>query len=198
MLQLTYRTPPEWVGRIGEDPLALLADHAHCELKAAASAQALIVKNAGRPRLVAPLSALAREELEHFERVHTTLRERGGELGPAIRSPYAEGLIARANATRRDALLDRLLVAALIEARSLERFHLLATGLEDAELARLYAELLKSEARHRTLFVRFARDIFPADLVEERLTELLELEAELVRGLPFSARVHSGIGSTPH
>ncbi len=191
-LTLGWRTPPEWVARVERDSLALLSDHAHCELKAAASAQALIARNVGSTRLVRALAEISIEELEHFERVLGELERRGGVLQRTSTSPYAEGLLQASAVDRGDALLDRLLVASLIEARSFERFQLLAAHLADRELVALYESLLASESRHRALFVRLARELFPSAVVEQRAGELCEREARLMAGLPFAYRMHSG------
>ncbi len=194
MIELRWSTPPQWVARIALEPLELLSDHAHCELRAAASAQTLISRNPGLPDLVRELAQTARTELEHFERVVTLLYGRGGRLGPARPSPYAAGLQSapRSAASQGRPLLERLLVSGLIEARSLERFHLLATHLEDPELAELYRELLASEASHRVLFHRLALRYHDAELVATRLAELARHEARILSALPFAPRVHSG------
>jgi tRNA-(ms[2]io[6]A)-hydroxylase len=181
------------VARVEREPLALLSDHAHCELKAAASAQALLARNAENGRLVRALTEIAIEELEHFGRVLEELERRGGTLRRTAASPYAEGLLQASAADRRDPLLDRLLVASLIEARSLERFRLLAEHLADRGLAALYESLSASEARHRALFVRLARELYPAREVEVRSSELASREGRLVAGLPFAYRMHSGL-----
>ena len=109
--RLDWSTPPAWVARVAERPLELLSDHAHCELKAAASAQAMVAKNGHLPELVDALGAVAIEELEHFRRVHDLLRERGGALLPQDVNPYAEALLDRSAATRSRRFLDRLLDA---------------------------------------------------------------------------------------
>jgi tRNA-(ms[2]io[6]A)-hydroxylase len=193
MFGLEYETPPEWAERVQRDLPALLSDHAHCELRAAASAQAMIVRNPQRTEFVAEMLALAQEELEHFGAVSRELAARGGRLDHKSPNPYADGLLQRSAADRGDAFLDRLLVAGLIEARSLERFHLLATNLGDERLARLYGELVPSESRHHTLFLDFARTFFGAERADERFARLRALEAEIVAELPFAVRVHSGV-----
>jgi tRNA-(ms[2]io[6]A)-hydroxylase len=193
---LAWETPPRWVERAAEHPLELLADHAHCELKAASTSQSLIARHPEEDFLMQPLAEVAAEEMEHFALVHAELARRGGKLGPPQPSPYAAGLAQAARATRRgDAppLLDRLLVAALIEARSLERFRLLGEHLPDAELAALYRSLAGSEARHRALFLRLARSRFAGEAVQERHARLQELEGRLIAGLPFTPRMHSGL-----
>lgn len=196
MIELRWRTPPAWVAEVEREPLALLSDHAHCELGAAAACQALIVRNPGRDELVRELSETARTELEHFELVVRHLHRRGARLGHAEPNPYTAGLsraAAQAPAPGElGVLLDRLLVAGLIEARSLERFHLLATELGDPELAALYRGLMASEARHRALFQRLALSYFEPERVAARLEELVEMEAACIAGLPGGPRIHSG------
>jgi tRNA-(ms[2]io[6]A)-hydroxylase len=194
MFGLEYETPATWVERVERDIPALLSDHAHCELRAAASAQAMIVRNPHRTEFVAEMLELAREELEHFGAVSRELTARGGRLDHKAPNPYADGLLARSAEDRGDAFLDRLLVAGLIEARSLERFHLLATHLADTRLAQLYAELVPSESRHHTLFLDKSREFFGAARTDERFTRLRTLEAEIVATLPFAPRIHSGTG----
>jgi tRNA 2-(methylsulfanyl)-N6-isopentenyladenosine37 hydroxylase len=185
------------VQRVAEQPLALLVDHAHCELGAAASAQALIAKNPRRAELVRDLAETARTELEHFELVVRILHARGGELEHGTPSPYAGGLHRAAARTGHGTrghspLLDRLLIAGLIEARSLERFHLLSTHLEDAELSALYRGLMASEAAHRAMFHRLAVRYHDFERVAQRLEELALLEAEVITALPHGPRMHSG------
>lgn len=192
MRLLEHSTSKEWVARVAERPVELLSDHAHCELRAAASAQALIVKHAGDAELALRMSAVAREELEHFELVLAELARRGAGLRPARANPYAEGLLAARSHRKEELLLDRLLVSSLIEARSLERFHLLAEHLEDRALADFYRALVPSEAGHQALFVALARGRYPEARVRERLAELCAVEARVVRGLPFEHRMHSG------
>lgn len=191
--RLDYATPAEWVARIERDPLRLLSDHAHCELKAAASAQTLIVRNPRKEPLVRELAAVAIEELAHFQLVTRELERRGGQLDFAEPSPYAEGLQSAAGGDSRDKLLDRLLLSHLIELRSLERFHLLAEHLRDRELAALYRGLMTSEAGHQALFVRLAKELYPAELVELREAVLREREGALVASLGFDGRMHCGI-----
>ncbi len=194
--ELRWATPAEWAERVLERPDELLSDHAHCELGAAASAQALIVRHPGASGLVAPLATLAAEEMRHFRRVHDVLVRRGGVLLPTRRNAYAEGLVGAIDRGRTEALCDRLLVSALIERRSLERFELLAAAagrrLELSELAVLFAELGPSEAGHARRFVELARELFPETDVDGRLAVWARREAALVRGLPFAHRIHSG------
>lgn len=192
-LELGWATPKGWAAAALAQPLALLSDHAHCELGAAAAAQGLLARRPEEPALAERLAAHAIEELRHFKQVHGLLVELGGRLEPVRRNPYAEGLLAGLERGPRN-LLDRLLVAGIIERRSLERFELLARAAAGHEprLARLYAELAPSEAGHAALFLELARQLFPADEVERRLAAWIAREAALVSGLEFAPRVHSG------
>lgn len=191
--QLEWQTPETWVERISQHTLELLEDHAHCELRAAASAQGLIAKRPRSRGLVEALGQVAFEEIEHFNRVITLLHARGGALGAAQNNPYAAGLLSGVSSRQGEVLLDRLLLSSLIEARSLERFVLLAKGLPDAELREFYQSLVGSEAGHRALFVALAREHYPADRVETRLREFVSHEARVVASLAFAPRMHSGI-----
>ncbi|MEM7306394.1 MAG: tRNA isopentenyl-2-thiomethyl-A-37 hydroxylase MiaE [Planctomycetota bacterium] len=193
MIKLAWDTPREWAERAVQQPLLLLSDHAHCELRAATSAQALITKNPTRRPLVERLAPLAIEELQHFRRVLGLLSELGGELLPALPNPYMDGLLKGSAQTRTSTLLDRLLVAALIERRSHERFVLLAEASTVPAMARLYAELGPSEAGHGLLFVDLAQRDYPREDVDRRLAQLIEVEGAVMASLGFDSRVHSGV-----
>jgi tRNA 2-(methylsulfanyl)-N6-isopentenyladenosine37 hydroxylase len=201
MLCLTHSTDPRWVHLALENLDAVLVDHAHCEMKAATNALSLAVRAAHKPAVVTRLVALAEEELAHFRRVYAELERRGVPLGSPPPDDYAAELrkLARASAgTRRDptsALLDRLLVAALIEARSCERFRLLARALAERgppDLARLYGDLLGSEAKHFAVFVDLARQVAAPDAsrADARLSELASIEGELSARLAGSPSIH--------
>ncbi|MEO2093209.1 MAG: tRNA isopentenyl-2-thiomethyl-A-37 hydroxylase MiaE [bacterium] len=193
LLKLAYQTPLEWVERVAEKPLLLLSDHAHNELKAAATAQAWLQKHPGKPDLVRQLARVAAEETEHFVQVIEILYARGGVLLPLGKNLYAEALLSRAAATRQDKFLDRLIVAGLIEARSCERFQLLAQHLEDRELRELYAGLVECELGHRELFLRLAYEFFPHEVAEARSAELFAIEGEVIARLGFDYYLHSGL-----
>jgi tRNA-(ms[2]io[6]A)-hydroxylase len=189
------RTPttPEWVRRIEERPLELLSDHAHNELKAASSVQAWLLKNPTNKRLVLELAKMAAEETEHFERVVRLLYSRGGSLLPVDHNLYADSLLKGSATTRKDPFLDRLIVAGLIEARSCERFVLLAEHLEDREMATLYADLIECEIGHTELFIDLVYESYPGGVGERRIEQLFELEGEVIGRMPFSYRMHSGM-----
>ena len=192
MLRLDWRTPDSWATAVLADPLALLSDHAHCELKAASAVQSLIVTYPDRQALVQKLGPMAVEEMQHFNQVVEVVAGRGHSLRAARPSPYAEGLGKAARQGRQHLMLDRLLVAGLIEERSYERFELLAEHAEDGELKHLYRDLMVSEARHRRLFALVARNYYSRAEIEKREGELRAAEAAVIRALPFEVRMHSG------
>jgi tRNA-(ms[2]io[6]A)-hydroxylase len=187
MLGLSVPTDEAWIEAALADVDALLVDHAHCEMKAASNALSLAVRYCERPELVRALSALAEEEVAHFRRVHDLLIERGKTLGPPPVDPYAAALRKLAGG-RAITLVDRLLVAALIEARSCERFRLLSERAADPRLRAMYSELLASEAGHYRTFVDLAlsegaRDGIDAATVRVRLSTLAAAEGALVERL---------------
>jgi len=194
MIDLASTTTRAWAERVLEQPIELLVDHAHCELGAAASAQGLVHRHPADHELGDRMAALACEELTHFRQVVRVIRALGGAMGGRSANPYAEGLGRWARETRGDGptLLDHLLVAAVIEARSYERFCLLAEVATDARLAELFAELGPSERGHMTLFPELARRRFAPDQVERRLADIVAYEARLLADLGFGPRVHSG------
>jgi tRNA-(ms[2]io[6]A)-hydroxylase len=194
MLALLTPTDPRWVEAAAADLPALLSDHAHCEIKAAQSALSLVARYACEmPGLVAPLAALAREETEHFSSVHVELERRNQALALPASDRYVTELIAAARLQRHDgmpALLDKLLVAALIEGRSCERFRLLSELLPEAELRGFYRQLMISEARHFTLFCSLAAECFGQSASRARLDTLAMREAAIVQQLPLGPQVH--------
>lgn len=193
MLRLTLKTDPGWARAALADVPALLADHAHCEKKAAASALALITQYPEHPALVQPLARLAQEETRHFFTVMSELTRRGLPLGRDTGDPYAARLLATATSGGPDRLRDRLLISALIEARSCERFGLLAAlapELGEVRLGRLYGSLFEAEARHHSLFFDLATELFGETAVRARLAELQQVEAGLCQTLPHRAAIH--------
>ena len=187
MLGLSVPTDDAWVEAALGNLDALLVDHAHCEMKAASNALSLAVRHGDRPELVDALTALAEEELAHFRRVHRLLVARGLPLGAPPIDPYAVEL-RRVAGGRTATLVDRLLVGALIEARSCERFRLLSERAPDADLRAFYAELLASEAGHYRTFVDLAiaeaaRDGIDAPTVRVRLSVLTSHEGQIVARL---------------
>jgi tRNA-(ms[2]io[6]A)-hydroxylase len=188
-LVLRAATPAAWLQGALAAMDAVLVDHAHCEKKAAANALSLLQAYPEVPGLPALMARLAREEASHLARVLAWLERRGLVLGRDRGDPYAQGLQALVRTAARERQLDRLLVAALIEARSCERLALLASGLGKGELQAFYAELAQSEDGHQRLFLRLAERTHGA-AAQERLDVLLDREAELLRRLPLRAAIH--------
>ncbi len=191
MFCLRAATDSAWATNAVKDLDAVLVDHAHCEMKAATNALSLVVRHSSDLGLVRALTILAREELEHFQRVVDFLEARGLRLGPPPVDDYAAELRRAMNtlpASELPLVTDRLLVGALIEARSCERFKLLIQALPascPADLRAFYDELFACEARHYRQYVDLAvRAAGPlGDLVEARLDRLAEAEARIVRSL---------------
>jgi tRNA-(ms[2]io[6]A)-hydroxylase len=189
-VKLKSATPSRWLEVALAEFDAVLVDHAHCEKKAAANALSLLQVYPDVPGLPAQMARLAREESAHLAKVLALMEERGLTLGRDTGDPYAKGLQELLRNGQRERRLDRLLVAGIIESRSHERLALLAEGLSDARLRRLYAELARSEDGHQKLFVRLAKNVEHADVVDTRLDSLLEAEAALVAKLPIRAAIH--------
>ncbi len=192
MLNLAAATHPDWVALAIAQLDELLIDHAHCEKKAAGMAVRLLFRYPRQAFLHAPLSRLAREELVHFEQVLAQLEARGVAFRPLKPSPYAGRLRTFVRAGEPAHLVDTLLCCALIEARSCERFGLLAEAVPDAELAAFYAGLLASEARHHQVYLDLAEQLVPRETVRARLRDLAQEEARAVAAAPALARMHSG------
>ncbi len=189
---LPCATPPAWVAWALENPELLLVDHANCEKKAASTALNLMYRYVDQPRLLRQLSRLAREELRHFEQVFGLMQKRGMDYPQLSASRYAGELRKRVRGNEPGRLVDTLLVGALIEARSCERFAALIPVL-DPELADFYSSLLKSEARHFADYLHLAAGLAPTEEIAERLAALRAREAELIQGLDTEFRFHSGI-----
>jgi tRNA-(ms[2]io[6]A)-hydroxylase len=169
----------------------ILLDHSHCERKAAGVALNLMFRYPSNTKLVRELTAIAREELEHFEQVNQWLERRGIPLGPLASPPYGAGLSGLIRKSEPDRLLDCLLVSGLIEARSHERLGLLATHCPEPELAEFYHSLMASEARHYGVYWVLADTYFVRDVVKERLEELAIQESDLLATLHPEPRIHS-------
>lgn len=195
-LPLRYDTPPAWAPAALRDPLALLSDHAYLERKAATNALELLNRwpEPNPPEYwVEHMTAIARDEVEHLAIVTRLLARRGGRLARYHKNPYANALRALVRlGLGPDELIDRLMVSALIEARSCERFELLSHACDDGELARLYAGLWASENGHYRVFIELARKMAPPERVEQRWSEMLDAEARIIAAQPPGPRMHSG------
>ena len=194
-LPLLSRTPLHWGTSVLRDPIALLADHAFLEKKAALNAIQLLERwpNEWLPGWVETMTSVARDETAHLAQATRLLIRRGGRLERGHRNPYANALrdLVRKGEVISEAL-DRLFVSALIEARSCERFAVLAQTADDPELAAFYNALFSSELGHFKVFLRLAQKIANRSIVEQRWRELLALEAEILAQQAPGPRIHSG------
>jgi tRNA-(ms[2]io[6]A)-hydroxylase len=196
-LPLKYLTPRGWAPAVLARPLELLNDHAHLEKKAAANALELLNRwpePAPPENWVAAMTAIARDEVEHLAVVCRLLARRGGRLTKQHSNRYASDLRALVrHGTGRSELVDRLMVSALIEARSCERFRLLGEACDnDPELQKLYRGLWASEHGHYRTFVQLAEEIEPEDSVAKRWDEMLDAEARIIEKQEPGPRMHSG------
>ena len=182
MLGLKLPTDPRWVRLVEGDLQEVLTDHAWCEQKAASNAISLIVKHPELTDLVEELTRIAQEDMAHFGQVLEKIRARGFTLGPERRDHYVNDILefVRKDGTREERLVDRLLFAAMIEARSCERFRLLSEQVADDDLRTFYRDLMASEADHYTTFLGFARKYGGRVDVDTRWQEFLAYEAEVV------------------
>ena len=185
-------TPPAWTACALAGLDELLVDHAHCEKKAAGTALNLIFRYPRHAALLDPLSKLAREELVHFEQVLALLRERGIAFVPQKPARYAGELRAAIRAQEPGRLVDALLCSALIEARSCERFELLAAAVSDTGLRDFYAGLHAAESRHQRVYVELAGAFAPPDELRARHREIAAREAAILAQTPLAARMHAG------
>jgi tRNA-(ms[2]io[6]A)-hydroxylase len=191
MLSLAAPTDPSWTDRVLCDLDELLLDHAHCEKKAAGMAMRLIFQYPEHLFLLAPLAALARDELRHFEQMLDVLAARDVPFRRQRPSPYAGRLKQHVRSEEPGRLIDTLLCCALIEARSCERMQLLAAAIGDPELAKLYAGLLASEARHHGVYMDLASQLAKPEVVRPRLAELAQREAEILSEPSNLSRMHT-------
>lgn len=193
VLGLQLPSDPRWVNIAEKNIGDILIDHAWCEQKAASSCISLIVMFPEKEALVEMLTPVVAEEWSHFERVLEQLEKRGIKLGSIRRDEYVLELSRheRKGGSRERQLMDKLLINALIEARSCERFKLLWKYIPDEELQKFYYELMVSEAGHYRNFLQLAKEYMPADIVEERWQELLRTEADIMRTMEVrSDRMH--------
>ncbi len=192
MLGLKLPTDPRWVNIVEKNIDEILTDHAYCEQKAASTAISLIVSFPEYPELIEEMIALSREEMGHFKMVHDRILARGKTLGRDRKDEYVLQLVTffPKGGSRTTQLVHRLLYAALIEARSCERFRLLSEELEDKELAEFYHKLMVSEASHYTMFLKFARQYGEKSEVDKKWQDLLTFEAEIMKNLGDKELIH--------
>lgn len=193
-LGLELPTDPRWANVASMNMEDILVDHAYCEQKAASSCISLIILHHDKTALVEALTPVVAEEWAHFERVMDQLKKRGFALGPQRKDAYVEALnknVLKKGGSREQNLVEKLLMNALIEARSCERFKMLWKNIQDTELSTFYYELMVSEAGHYKLFLQLAKKYSPEHVVNKRWGEWLEEEAKIMQSLAVRGdRIH--------
>ena len=192
MLGLKLTTDPRWVTIVESNIEEILTDHAWCEQKAASNAIYIIINNSEKEELVTEMTRIALEEMQHFQMVHDIIKEKGLTLGRERKDNYVSDLMkfAKKDGSRNDALVERLLFAAMIEARSCERFRVLSLNIKDPELAQFYHELMVSEAGHYTTFLTFAKQYTEKTDVDKRWKEWIEFEGSIIGNYGKNETVH--------
>lgn len=195
MLGLKLPTDPRWVNIVEKNISEILTDHAYCEQKAASNAITVIVKHPEYPDVVDAMTEIVQEEMEHFGMVHEKIKERGFQLGRERKDLYVGDLLSYMGTnfpggSKDSQFVNRMLFAAMIEARSCERFRILSEEIADPDLAEFYRSLMESEARHYTTFLGFARK-YSGDIdVDKRWADFLEYEAGLMEKYGKSETMH--------
>lgn len=192
MLGLKLSTDPRWATIAESNLEEILTDHAWCEQKAASNAISLIAYNSEHQELVHELTIIAIEEMQHFQMVIDIIQKRGYTLGRERKDDYVNQLMkfAKKDGSRNMAFIDRLLFAAMIEARSCERFRVLSQNINDKELAKFYYDLMVSEANHYKTFLNFARKYSVDVDVDKRWKEWLTFEGKLIENYGKTQTVH--------
>jgi tRNA-(ms[2]io[6]A)-hydroxylase len=193
MLRLKLASDPRWADLAAKSLEDILTDHAYCEQKAASTCISLIQNYPDRIALVEELSPIVTEEWGHFRMVLAELKKRSLKLGKQRRDDYVlelRKLIRPGDSVERQ-LMDKLLVSALIEARSCERFRILSENLPQPELKKFYRHFMESEAVHYTVFMKLAKKYMPVKVVNERWREMLETERQIIESMaPRGERIH--------
>ncbi len=190
-LDLKFDTPKEWVETVMNDFNSFLQDHADCERKASSMAMSFVAKCPDKTRIIPELIETALEELEHFQQVYSIMEKRGIQLKAEMPEDlYIKQLLALCKSKPAERLLDRMLLASVIECRGTERFRLVAEALEDDELKKFYKMLWASEAKHGNIFVKMALEYYDKNEVYKRLEELVAEEARICKALPLKAALH--------
>ena len=194
MLGLKLETDPRWIDVASENIEQILIDHAFCEQKAASNAISIIVQFPQYTDLVKDMTAICIEEMEHFGMVHEKLIERGLKLGFERKDHYVNDILKflkkNISGTKECQFVNQMLFAAIIEARSCERFKILSEKLTDKDLKIFYRNLMESEARHYTTFLKYARKYATSIDVEKRWQDLLSFEGSLMRSYGTNETIH--------
>lgn len=190
-IQLAFDTPKEWVEAAIENFDGFLIDHADNERKASNMALSFIAKAPEKVEIIPELIDIALEELVHFKQVYKIMTKRGLSFPKEIeKDHYVNGLIKACRSGWRERFLDRLLIASIVETRGAERFRLVAENHPEAEMEAFYTMLYKSEDRHGNIFVEMALVYYEKEEVMKRLEEMVQIEAEICKNLPFNGLVH--------
>ena len=191
MFKLRLLTDPRWANIAEGNLEEILTDHAWCEQKATTNAITIITMCPEYPEIVTELLKIAQEELEHFQMVHEIIKKRGYEFGRERKDDYVGQLFKFiVQGTRKEYIIDRMLFAAMIEARSCERFRVLTENIKDEELKIFYRDLMISEANHYTTFIGFARQLGDHEKVNHRWEEWLEYEAKIIQSYGNKETIH--------
>ena len=195
MLGLKMATDPRWFSVVSKNLEDILVDHAFCEQKAASSAISIIVQYPQYSDLVQAMTVICQEEMQHFNMVHEKLIERGFKLGFERKDPYVNDLSVflrrnKTNSSKKGLFVNQMLLSAMIEARSCERFKILSEQLEDEDLKLFYRSLMESEARHYNTFLHFAKKYGDGIDVEQRWNDFLKYEANLMLDYGKSQTIH--------
>jgi tRNA-(ms[2]io[6]A)-hydroxylase len=192
MFKLKLPTDPRWATIAKSNLEEVLSDHAWCEQKAVSNAITLITLLPEYTDIVTELCKIAQEEMQHFEQVHEIIKSKGWILGRERKDNYVNQLskFIKKGENRQFFIVDRMLFAAMIEARSCERFKVLTETIEDAFLANFYKELMISEANHYTIFLNFAHQLGEGMDVKNRWEEWLAFEAEIIKSYGTTEAIH--------
>lgn len=190
MFQLQTQTPAAWLKVVLGSFDEFLADHTLCERKASAMGMSLVAKYPDKAKILDPLIAFAREELEHFHIMYRVLAERGITLPPDTRDAYVNGLRKHITSNPAELLLDRLVISGVVEARGCERLQMVTHALPEGDLKNTYWEVTRAEARHHALFFRLAEEYFPSERIQERANVFFTAEAKVIEAQPLRPTVH--------
>lgn len=188
--ELHCATHPDWVKVVLADFDAFMQDHANCERKASALALSLMMKYADRKVIIPHMIRLAQEELEHFAEVYEMMEARQIPLGKEIKDPYVNRLLEHSRSDAEARFLDRMLISSIIEARGAERFGIIAEALTEPELKAFYKRLWAAEKKHGHLFANLMLYYFEQPVIEKRLHQLLDAEAEIIPTLEWRPSLH--------
>jgi len=188
--ELHSSSDPAWIETVLNDFDTFLIDHASCERKATALLMSMIVKYPDRTNVIPQLIELAQEELEHFAEAYTFMDKRGLQIAKDTPDPYVNLLLSASRHGRDERYIDRMLISSIIEKRGSERFRIIAESIDDPELAKFYEKLWKSEVKHAHIFVLLLHKDFDSSIIDNRLDELLQLEAQVLSELDLRPALH--------